>query len=134
MRRSIRAIALLVGLTALSACGTDAPVAPSLSPGVKLVQNATASGLPTIAEFGAATCASCREMKVVLDRVALRTQGRAHVLVIDIRKDKEAAQAFRIQLMPTQVFFGPDGHEIGRHMGKLTEAEVIANLGMGTAL
>jgi len=125
MRRLLIAVALLGGL---AGCGADAPLPPS--PGVKLVQNATASGLPTIAEFGAETCASCREMKVVLDRVAQSTQGRAHVLVVDISKDWEAAQMFRIQLMPTQVFFGPDGREIGRHMGKLSEAEVIARLGI----
>ena len=125
MRRLLIAIALL---GSLAACGADAPLPPS--PGVRLVQNATASGLPTVAEFGAATCASCREMKIVLDRVAQRTQGRAHVLVIDISKDWDAAQTFRIQLMPTQVFFGPDGREIGRHMGKLSEAEVISILGL----
>lgn len=72
-------------------------------------------------------------MKVVLDSVAQRTQGRAHVLVIDISKDWNAAQTFRIQLMPTQVFFDAAGREIGRHMGKLSEAEVIAILGLGTA-
>lgn len=125
MPRLLIAIALL---GSLAACGADAPLSPS--PGVKLVQNATASGLPTIAEFGAETCASCREMKVVLDSVARRTQGRAHVLMIDISKDWDAAQMFRIQLMPTQVFFGPDGREIGRHMGKLSEAEVITRLGI----
>ena len=125
MRRLLIAAALL---GSLAACGADAPLPPS--PGIKLVQNATSSGLPTIAEFGAATCASCREMKVVLDGVARRTQGRAHVLVIDITKDWDAAQMFRIQLMPTQVFFDTNGREVGRHMGKLSEAEVIARLGI----
>jgi len=125
MRRLFIVIALLGSLTA---CGADAPLPPS--PGIKLVQNATASGLPTIAEFGAATCTSCREMKIVLDGVAGRTQGRAHVLVIDISKDYPAAEAFRIQLMPTQVFFDAGGREVGRHMGKLSEAEVIARLGI----
>lgn len=129
--KAARGVLIAIALLgSLAACGTDVP--PS-SPGVKLVQNATASGLPTIAEFGAATCTSCREMKVVLDSVAQRTQGRAHVLVIDISKDWNAAQTFRIQLMPTQVFFDAAGREIGRHMGKLSEAEVIAILGLGTA-
>ena len=129
MRSPIRAIAAPVAfLVLLSACGPGAAVPPS--PGVKLVQNATTSGLPTVAEFGAATCASCRDMKTVLDSVARRTGGRAHVLIIDIRKDYEAAQAFRIQMMPTQVFFGPDGREIWRHIGKLTEDEVISRLGI----
>lgn len=117
-------------LAALTACSPDAPVPPS--PGVKLVANATASGLPTIAEFGAKTCASCREMEVILDSVAKKTVGRAHVLVIDISKDHEAAKMFRIQLMPTQVFFDAQGREIGRHMGKLPEAQVMAGLGLGS--
>jgi len=125
MRRLFIVIALL---GSLAACGADVPLPPS--PGIKLVQNATSSGLPTIAEFGAATCASCREMKIVLDGVAQRTQGRAHVLVIDITKDWDAAQMFRIQLMPTQVFFDTQGREIGRHMGKLSATEVIARLGL----
>jgi thioredoxin 1 len=125
MRRGFVAIFLAGSLTA---CGADAPIPPS--PGVALVANATASGLPTIAEFGAANCASCREMKIVLDGVARKTAGKANVLVIDIGKDYEAAQAFRIQLMPTQIFFDAQGREVGRHMGKLSEAEVIARLGI----
>jgi thioredoxin 1 len=121
---------LLIGcalLGCIAACEADTPA--SASPGVKLVQNAVASGLPTVAEFGAATCTSCKEMKIVLDGVAQRTQGRAHVLIIDISKDWEAGNAYRIQLMPTQVFFDASGREIGRHIGKLTEAEVISGLG-----
>jgi thioredoxin 1 len=125
MRHLFVAIVLASSLTA---CGADTPIPPS--PGVTLLANATASGLPTIADFGATTCASCREMKVVLDSVARRTAGKAHVLVIDISKDHEAAQAFRIQLMPTQIFFDAKGKEIGRHMGKLSETEVIARLGV----
>jgi thioredoxin 1 len=123
---------LLLGcalLGSIAACEADTPA--SASPGVKLVQNATASGLPTVAEFGAATCTSCKEMKIVLDRVASRTQGKARVLIIDISKDWEAANAYRIQLMPTQVFFDASGREIGRHIGKLTETEVIGGLGFG---
>ncbi|WP_126444913.1 thioredoxin family protein [Sulfuricystis multivorans] len=126
----LAALALMAVSVALAGCGREAPVPPS--PGVALVANATASGLPTIAEFGAAACASCREMKIVLDSVARKTAGKAHVLVIDISKDYEAAQAFRIQLMPTQVFFDAKGKEIGRHMGKLTEAEIMARLGFSS--
>ena len=131
MRRNLSLSLVLAGLVVfpLASCGDSGP-AQSASAGVKLVQNAIGSGLPTVVEFGAVSCASCREMKVVLDRVALRTQGRAHVLVLDISKDWEAARAFRIQLMPTQVFFGADGREVGRHMGKLPESEVIAQLGL----
>jgi thioredoxin 1 len=126
MRDLLIAVVMLSGV---AACGPHVPTSPSA--GEQLVQNAIASGLPTIAEFGAATCASCREMKVVLTSVACRTQGRAHVLVIDISKDFRAAKTYGIQMMPTQVFFGSDGREVSRHMGKLSEAEVITKLGIG---
>lgn len=135
-------VAVLAMLIALAGCGRDTPASSSVgavsvaaaplppSPGVALVANATASGLPTIVEFGAKTCASCREMEVILDSVARQTVGKAHVLLIDISKDYEAAQVFQIRLMPTQVFFDAQGHEVDRHMGKLPEAEVIARLGL----
>jgi thioredoxin 1 len=71
-------------------------------------------------------------MKVVLDNVAHSTQGRAHVLSIDITKDWLTAEHYRIQMMPTQVFFGPDGRETSRHMGKLSEEEVLARLAAGS--
>lgn len=69
-------------------------------------------------------------MKVVLHNVSRQTQGKAHVLLIDISKDGPAGKFFHIQMMPTQVFFGPDGRETWRHMGKLSEAEVMSRLGL----
>jgi len=132
-----RLLLAIVLLGSLAACGNDISTATlpdvkltSTSPAVKLVQNAVASGLPTIVEFGAVGCASCREMKMVLDSVAQHTQGRANVLNIDISKDFEAQDIYQIQLIPTQVFFDAHGHEIERHMGILTEAEVSARLGL----
>lgn len=125
----IHALLAIMLLGSFAACEADTSAAASL--GVMLVQNATASGLPTVAEFGAATCSSCKDMKIVLDRVAQRAQGKAHVLIIDISKDWEARNAYGIQYMPTQVFFDASGREIGRHIGKLTEAEVMTALGLG---
>lgn len=125
----LHALLLIILIGSFAACEADAPAATS--PGEKLVQNAAASGLPTVAEFGAATCVSCKEMKIVLDGVAQRSQGKAHVLIIDISKDRAAGYAYGIQLMPTQVFFDAQGREIGRHIGKLSEAEVMAALGLG---
>lgn len=128
-RNCSRKLARFLGaasLLLLAACNAEIPT--SSSPGVMLLQQANASGRPTIAEFGAKTCTSCREMKVILDKVAQRTAGKANVLIIDISEDWQASQAYGIQMMPTQVFFDVKGREIGRHIGKLTEAEVLEGL------
>jgi thioredoxin 1 len=123
----LTAIILSLGLFG---CGRDATIPPS--PGVTLVANARASGIPTIAEFGAKTCVSCRDMEVILDNVARKSVGKSHVLLIDISQDNEAAQAFQIRFMPTQVFFDAQGRETGRHIGKLSETQVMEKLGHGS--
>jgi len=40
-------------------------------------------------------------------------------------------QRYRIQLMPTQVFFDAEGRETGRHMGKISADEIVARLDGG---
>ena len=115
------AIALLAGRNGETAA----------SPGVQLVENARQSGLPTVVEFGATSCTTCRNMKPILEATALQLQGRAHVVVIDLNKDYAAASPFNIRMMPTQVFFAADGRETGRHLGGMTQAEIVQRLGFG---
>ena len=92
------------------------------------VQAALARGKPVIAEFGSVSCASCREMKPILAELG-RTHGdRLSVVDIDVLKERHYLSRYRIQLMPTQVFFDAQGREIGRHMGKISGDEILARL------
>ncbi|MDK9724353.1 MAG: thioredoxin family protein [Sterolibacteriaceae bacterium MAG5] len=95
---------------------------------MRQVESARQSGLPTVVEFGSEACASCRTMQRVMAGVARKAEGRAQVLVMDILKQDGLIGAYRIKMMPTQVFFDAAGRETGRHMGVLTEAEVLARL------
>jgi thioredoxin 1 len=99
------------------------------SPGVRLVENARKSGQPIVVEFGANSCATCRNMKPILEATALQLQGRAHVVVIDLNQDYAAASQFDIRMMPTQVFFAADGKETSRHLGGMAQAEIVQRLG-----
>lgn len=101
----------------------------SASPGVRLIENARQSGLPTVVEFGASSCTTCRNMKPILEATALQLQGRAHVIVVDLNQDYAAAGPFNIRMMPTQVFFAADGREISRHLGGMPQAEIVRQLG-----
>lgn len=123
MRFSRWIVALSFAVT-LSACGGEAATTPNL----RLIDNARQSGQPTVVEFGSDSCASCRQMKIVMDAVARRTQGRAHVLIMDVVKDGSLPQPFRISMIPTQVFFDAQGKEVWRHMGPLTEAQVMERI------
>jgi thioredoxin 1 len=104
------------------------------APAEDAVQQALCAGKPTVAEFGANSCASCREMKPVLELLRRQHGDRISVVDVDIIKQKEAGyiQRYRIQLMPTQVFFDAKGRETGRHMGKISAEEILARLQGGT--
>lgn len=94
------------------------------------VQQALRLGKPVVAEFGATSCESCRAMKPVLGALAREHGGRMTVVDIDLLKNTGYASRYKIQLMPTQVFFDAQGREIGRHMGKISGNEILAKLNL----
>jgi thioredoxin 1 len=94
------------------------------------VQAVLRTGRPTVAEFGANACASCREMKPVL--AALRREHGERIAVVDVdliaQKEADYIRRYRIQLMPTQIFFDAQGRETSRNMGKISREETLARL------
>jgi len=98
-------------------------------PGADAVQAALARGKPVVAEFGSVSCVSCREMKPILAELQRSHGERLTVVDIDVLKERQYLARYRIQLMPTQVFFDAQGREIGRHMGKISGDEILARLG-----
>jgi thioredoxin 1 len=92
------------------------------------VQQTLSIGKPTVIEFGANSCVSCREMKPVL-RV-LAQDRRIAVADIDILKERHYISRYQIRLMPTQVFYDANGKETGRHMGKISGEEIMVRLGI----
>ncbi len=89
-------------------------------------------GKPTVVEFGANACATCRDMKPVLEALRREHGQRISVLDVDILKTRDYIARYRIQLMPTQVFFDAQGREIGRNMGKISGGEILARLGLAS--
>ena len=87
-------------------------------------------GKPTIAEFGSDTCHTCQEMAQVLQQLEQDYGEQLSVAHVNIVKEPEYTKTYRIMLMPTQVFFDAEGKETGRHMGALTEQEILQALGI----
>lgn len=92
------------------------------------VQQILLSGKPTVIEFGANNCVSCREMKPILH--ALAQDPRIAVADVDILKERDYISRYQIRLMPTQVFYDAKGQEISRHMGKISGEEIMVRLGV----
>jgi thioredoxin 1 len=98
------------------------------------LQALMAKGLPVLLEFGRGWCKPCKYMKPILDDTAKAYAGKAIVSTVDMDANKDLVQAFRIRLMPTQVFLTPDGKEFFRNEGTLERdqiAQVFAKMGLG---
>lgn len=115
--------------TAAAGVVAAAAAPDAAQPGDDAVRAALARGKPVVAEFGSVSCVGCREMKPVLAELQ-RTHGEKLTVVdIDVLKERQYLARYRIQLMPTQVFFDAQGREIGRHMGTISGDEILARLG-----
>ena len=98
---------------------------PSFSAELK---NIPVKGMVTMVDLGAASCIPCKMMAPILDKLEKRYQGKAAVVFIDLRYNREAAQQFEVQAIPTQIFFDKNGREISRHVGFMGEEAIVARL------
>ncbi len=116
---------LVVALILLTAAMARAEL-PSASDAV--VRQALASGRPTVIDLGARTCIPCKQMAPILESLAHEYRGRAGVLFIDVHEDRAAAGKFRVQMIPTQIFFDARGREVKRHIGFMDRGAILKEL------
>lgn len=71
----------------------------------------------TLLDLGARSCIPCRMMAPILEELEKESKGKAAVIFIDVWKDSEPGKRFKIQGIPTQIFFDKTGKETFRHFG-----------------
>ena len=113
-------------LTILLLAGAAYAELPSAADAV--VRQALASGRPTVVDLGARTCIPCKKMAPILDSLSKDYRGRANVLFIDVHADQAAARKFRVQMIPTQIFFNARGQEVKRHTGFMDKTDIVKEL------
>jgi thioredoxin 1 len=93
-----------------------------------VVSQALSSGKPTVIDLGARTCIPCKKMAPILETLSGEYRGKANVLFIDVHEDQDAAKKFRVQMIPTQIFFNAQGKEIKRHIGFMDKSDILKEL------
>ena len=98
--------------------------APAADPRINM-QALMANRVPVLLEFGRGWCIPCKYMKPILEDVARLYAGKAIVTTVDMDANKDLVRDFRIRMMPTQVFLGPDGKEFFRNEGTLEREQIM---------
>lgn len=117
---TLTGLALVAALVIRNANKDDAPPAPTRAS----IAAATAPTKPEapkprarFVELGSDSCQSCKAMIPILAELRAAHPDTLEVEFIDVWKHPDAAEPYKIRLIPSQVFFAPDGREIGRHEG-----------------
>ena len=93
-----------------------------------MVRQTLAAGKPTVIDLGARTCTSCKKMAPILEALATDYRDRAGVLFIDVYENGAATRQFKVQMIPTQIFFDAQGKEVKRHIGFMDKADLVKEL------
>lgn len=86
------------------------------------------NGMVTMIDLGAEKCIPCKMMAPIMARLEKVYAGRAAIVFIDVWKNKEQVGRFGIQAIPTQVFFNENGIEVYRHVGFMSEEDIVTQL------
>jgi thioredoxin 1 len=85
-------------------------------------------GLPGVIVFSSSTCAPCITQKEILDELAPRYEDRARLVRLDVYEYLELARQFRVEYIPTLVFFDRDGRAVEIRAGLMDAATLEGRL------
>ncbi|MGB9643291.1 MAG: thioredoxin family protein [Candidatus Ratteibacteria bacterium] len=81
--------------------------------------------IPKLIDLGADKCVPCKMMAPVLEELKNQYQGKLEVEFIDVWKNSEAGDSYRIRLIPTQIFLDENGNELYRHEGFMSKQDIL---------
>lgn len=85
-------------------------------------------GMVTMIDLGADQCVPCKMMAPILTKLEKDYKDRAAIVVIDVYKNRDQVDRFRIRAIPTQIFFDAAGKEVARHVGFMSEKAIVDQL------
>jgi thioredoxin 1 len=112
-------VVILIGFCVMLASG------PSLAnPGKEV----PVKGLVNLIDLGADSCLPCKMMAPIMTKLEKTYKGKAAIIFIDVWKFPDQAKRFGVRAIPTQIFYDKTGKEIYRHMGFMSEGQIVHQL------
>jgi len=91
------------------------------------VASSIGKGKPYFLEVGSDSCHSCQIMGKLLYKVH-KKYPQYEIHFINVKKERKAAYALKIQMIPTQLIFDAQGREVYRHVGLLTTDDLMKTI------
>ncbi|MFN2371741.1 MAG: thioredoxin family protein [Candidatus Krumholzibacteriia bacterium] len=85
----------------------------------------TPQALPRMLDLGADKCVPCKMMAPILEELKTEYEGRMVIEFIDVWKNPSAGAGYNLRLIPTQIFYAPDGTELFRHEGFYGREDIL---------
>lgn len=117
---------ILLSIFTCSGCSQAADPARS----TEVVPGIPVKNTVTMVDLGARACIPCKMMAPILEELQKEYAGRAEVIFIDVWDPANAgkASAFKIMIIPTQIFYDKQGREVFRHEGFFEKKAIAAKL------
>ena len=82
--------------------------------------------LPRLVDLGAGKCIPCKMMAPILDQLEKDFKGKMDVVFIDVWQNADEGSKYKIRVIPTQIFYNPEGKELFRHEGFYSREDILA--------
>ncbi|MDO9069135.1 MAG: thioredoxin family protein [Deltaproteobacteria bacterium] len=82
--------------------------------------------LPRMVDLGAGKCIPCKMMAPILDKLEKDLAGKLEVVFIDVWQNADEGSKYKIRVIPTQIFYSPEGKELFRHEGFYSREDILA--------
>lgn len=82
---------------------------------------------PVMLEVGAEYCVECKKMGALLGELK-QAKPSYKIFFVDVSKERDAATALKVSMIPTQIFYDQNGKEVWRHIGGLDKKMLEAKL------
>ena len=112
-------------LLTLAGCNQAESTALIGDPPAGALQAGTVQPLPKLVDVGADKCIPCVKMAPMLDQLREDYLGQMEVVFVDVWKFRDEAARYRVQMIPTQIFYAADGRELYRHTGFYGREDIL---------
>lgn len=117
---------MLKGGKAPAPSNAATPLAATVVDPLALSAADAAAKLPKLLDLGATKCIPCKMMAPVLVDLKQEYAGKMKVEFIDVWQNENAGKEYRVEMIPTQIFYDANGKELFRHTGFFGKKDILA--------